>query len=82
MPTKKSHNKEYFSDRRVITFLHPKYVKLVTALSADSCLSKSSTVGMMVKNHFDGMDEKTRKKYLEIYDRLTTEQKKNPKNGY
>ena len=72
-------DKEYFQNRRIPAYLSLKYMKLAVAYAYEKSLSKSGSVTAMVKEKFDNMSEVERQKYLDIYNRLTPEEKKNPK---
>ena len=79
MADRKGYINAYFKEKRVTVFVPEKYQKLTTAFAYDKSFSKSGAIVHMIRQTFENMSEAERQKYLAIYDRLTPEEKKNPK---
>lgn len=77
------YHKDYLGKTRVTAYVKSRYQRLITAYSYDKDQARSATVGHIIKDFFEKMTEAERKKYLEIYERLTPEERKKPsKNSY
>ena len=69
-------NKHLFS---VMTYLRPRYYKMLTAHCYLNYESKSESVEKAVISFINGLDEKQQNALLRLYDEMPEKAKKNPK---
>jgi len=69
-------NKHLYS---VMTYLRPRYYKMLTAHCYLHYESKSESVEKAVISFINGLDEKQQNSLLKLYDEMPEKAKKNPK---
>lgn len=70
---------DYYKNGEILqTYLNGKYAKLIIALSFDNQESRSGTGKSIIKGHFNKMPEAEIARLLQLYEKMTPEERKNP----
>lgn len=69
-------------EKKIVMHTKPKFIKLITAMAYKNNDSKSSTVGDIVKKHFENLSDVEIKELLSTYDKLTQQEIKYPASCY
>jgi hypothetical protein len=65
-------------ERQIKAYPHPKYYAFIVAKSFDLQESKSTTIGSILRLHFDGMPKLEQERLQRIFSQMTADEKKRP----